>query len=305
MRVVTNRVRVLCARIRWGTLWFPVRYNPPMPATALQGITHACFGLSYLLALGCEVARLWRPVAWLRPFGIFAGAAGLLAHTLYLAYHQPSPAEPYAAVLLVAWVIAVFSLYGTLHHQRQAWAVFVWPVVVGLVGLSLALLTGTTDTSVPTWILGDRQWGIIHGILLLLAAVGVTIGFLSGMMYLVQSARVKNKANPLGSFRLLNLERLEEMNRRAVNLTFPLLSAGLILGGVLLRQTHNLPMNWLSVKVLGTAGLWLVCLLLLYLRYSHTISARRLAWLSLVAFALTVVVLAATHPFATPPGGES
>ena len=60
-----------------------------------------------------------------------------------------------------------------------------------------------------------------------------------------------------------------------------------------------------NVKVVGTAGLWLVCLLLLYLRYSHTVSARRLAWLSIFAFALTVIVLAATHPFATPPGGES
>ena len=280
-----------------------------MPATALQGITHACFGLSYLLALVCELARLWRPVNWLRPVGIFAGSAGLLAHTLYLVYHHPSPAEPYAAVLLVAWVIAVFSLYGTLHHQRQQWAIFVWPVVVGLVGLSLALLTGTTETTMPTWILGDRQWGIIHGILLLLAAVGVTVCFLSGMMYLVQSARVRNKSNPLGSFRLLSLERLEDMNRRAVNLTFPLLSAGLILGGVLLRQTHNLPMNWLSVKVLGTTGLWIVCLLLLYLRYSHSVSARRLAWLSVFAFALTIIVLAATHPFVPSlvpvAGGES
>lgn len=278
----------------------------PMPATA-QGITHACFGLSYLLALGCEAARLWRPVAWLRPVGILSGAAGLLAHTLYLAIHRPSPAEPYAAVLLVAWVIAVFALYGTVHHTRQAWAVFVWPVVAGLVGLSLALLTGQTDATVPTWLLGDRPWGIIHGVLLLMAAVGVTVGFLAGVMYLVQSSRIRSKKNPLGTFRLLNLERLETMNRRAVYLTFPLLSAGLVLGGVLLGKGHDFTAaNLLSVKVLGTAGLWVVCLLLLYLRYSHSVSGRRLAWLSVIAFALTVIVLAATHPFAIPlvrPGG--
>lgn len=277
-----------------------------MAATALQGVSHACFGLSYLLALGCEAARIWKPIAWLRPVGICAGAAGLFAHTLYLAYHLPSPAEPFAAVLLVSWVIAVFALYGTLHHTRQAWAIFVWPVVVGLVGLSLALLTGTTETSVPTWILGDRQWGIIHGILILLAAVGVTVGFLAAMMFLVQSSRIKNKANPLGSFRLMSLERLEGMNRRAVYLAFPLLSVGLILGGVLLRKNHDVPLNWYSLKVLGTAGLWLVCLLLLYLRYASAVSARRLAWLTVLAFLLTVIVLAATHPFVAPPvGGES
>jgi ABC-type transport system involved in cytochrome c biogenesis permease subunit len=278
-----------------------------MPSTPLHGITHACFGLSYLVALSCELLRLWRPMPWLRPVGIFFAAAGLLAHTIYLAYHQPSPAEPATAVLLVAWVMAVFSLYGTLHHPRQQWGIFVLPVVGGLVGLSLALATGNTDATVPTWLLGDRVWGGIHGILLVLAAVGVTVAFLSGVMYLVQAARVNSKMNPLGSFRLLNLERLEEMNRRAVNATFPLLTAGLILGGVLLRQIHNLPGNWLSVKVLGTAGLWLVFLVLLYLRYAANVSARRLAWLSIIAFVLTVIVLASTHPFAVPlaSGGTS
>ncbi|MFO0934943.1 MAG: cytochrome c biogenesis protein CcsA [Gemmataceae bacterium] len=276
--------------------------NPP--SHVLQGISHACFGLSYVIALVCEVIRIWRPISLLRPISLVAGSAGLLAHTLYLAYHHPSPAEPYAAVLLLAWVIAVFSLYGTLHHTRQAWAVFVWPIVVGLVGLSLALLRGATQTSVPAWILGDRPWGVIHGVLLLLAAVGMTVSFLAGIMYLVQSRRVRNKLNPLGTFRLLNLERLEVMNRRAVNLTFPFLSAGLILGGVLLRHNHSLTETWFSVKVLGTAGLWLVCLMLLYLRYSRSVSARQLAWLSVLAFALTVIVLAATHPFVAPMGVE-
>jgi ABC-type transport system involved in cytochrome c biogenesis permease subunit len=120
-------------------------------------------------------------------------------------------------------------------------------------------------------------------------------------MYLVQTYRIKSKANPLGRWSLLSLERLEAMNRRATNLAFPLLTAGLILGGVLLRN-HDWAHNWLSIKVLGTAILWLVCLVLLYLRYGVAVSPRRFAWLSIVAFVLTVVCLAANHPFA---GGGS
>jgi ABC-type transport system involved in cytochrome c biogenesis permease subunit len=273
-----------------------------MPATALTGISHACFGLSYLLALGFEAARLLRPIPWLRPAGVVAGVAGLVAHTAYLAYRHPSPAEPSAALLLVGWVLAVFAVYGTLHHARQLWAVFVWPVVLGHVGLSLALVSGTPNPGVPEWIVGDRAWGIIHGLLLLLASIGLTVGCLAAVMYLVQAARVKSKANPLGRLRLLSLERLEEMNRRAAYAAFPLLTAGLVLGGVLLRK-HDWASHWWNVKLLGTAALWLVCLLLMYLRYAVAVPARRFAWLSVVAFVLTVLCLAANHPFASGPGG--
>jgi ABC-type transport system involved in cytochrome c biogenesis permease subunit len=231
------------------------------------------------------------------------GAAGLFAQTLYLVYHHPSPAEPYAALLLVAWVLAVFYLYGTIHHARQAWAVFVLPVILGLVGLSLALLTGGPDANsgVPAWLTTDHTWGAIHGILILLAAVGVSVAFLASVMYLVQAHRLRAKTNPLGGLKMLSLERLEAMNRRAVNLAFPLLTAGLVLGAILLRPTHDLPTNWLSVKFLGTAGLWLAFLVLLYLRYATHVPGRRLALGTIAAFALMVAVLAATHPFAEGP----
>ena len=43
-------------------------------------------------------------------------------------------------MLAVAWVLAVFYLYGSLHHTRLAWAVFVLPVVIGLVGLAFGWL---------------------------------------------------------------------------------------------------------------------------------------------------------------------
>src|SRR5438132_1575242 len=174
---------------------FPAAEAPvPMSASLLQGVTHACFGLSYLVAFGCEAARKAGPGrGWLRPAGLFFGAAGLAAQTLYLVYHHPSPAEPYAALLLLALVLAVFSLYGTVHHARQAWAIFVLPVVLGLVGLSFALVAAgsAADPGVPSWLTGDRAWGAIHGLLLLFAAVGISVAFLASVMYLVQAHRLR------------------------------------------------------------------------------------------------------------------
>ena len=60
-----------------------------MTVSPLQGITHACFGLSYLCAFLLELARLIRPQTGLRVAALTFGVAGLLAHTAFLAFHQP------------------------------------------------------------------------------------------------------------------------------------------------------------------------------------------------------------------------
>lgn len=270
-----------------------------MTVSPLQGITHACFGLSYLLAFSLELARLVRPAAGWRIAALAAGAAGLIAQSAYIAYHHTSPATPYGSLLLLAWVLALFYLYGTIHHARQAWAVFVLPVVIGLVGLSLLLATGSSASAaaVPAWLSGERFWGAVHGTLILFASVGVSVGFLASLMYLVQARRVKRKLNPERGMPLLSLERLERMNRRAINAAFPLLTAGLLVGLLLLKHEQDTTANWLSIKVLSTGGLWVVFLVLLYLRYGTSVPARRLATLSILAFGLLLIALIASHPF--------
>ena len=69
-----------------------------------------------------------------------------------------------------------------------------------------------------------------------------------------------------------------------------------------MKHEHGTAENWLSVKVVSTGGLWLVFAVILYLRYGAHVPARRLAALSVVAFALLVVALAAAHPFAGGAG---
>lgn len=275
-----------------------------MSASPLQNITHACFGLSYLLAFVLEVARIFWPSSAWRVAALVLGTAGLFAHTVYLTLNQPTPASAFGSLLLLAWVLALFYLYGTVHYAKQAWAVFVLPLVIGLVGLSLAMVTASGDVApadVPAWMSGDRFWGAVHGTLLLLAAVGVSVAFLASVMYLIQARRIRNKVNPTTVVPMLSLERLEQMNRRAVNASFPLLTAGLLVGSLLLSHEHGSTENWLSLKVLSTGGLWVVFLLLLYLRYGRNVAGRRLAMLTIAAFALMLVALIASHPFV--PGG--
>jgi ABC-type transport system involved in cytochrome c biogenesis permease subunit len=118
-------------------------------------------------------------------------------------------------------------------------------------------------------------------------------------MYLLHARQLRAKLPPRHGLRLLSLERLEKMNRWAVNLAFPFLTAGVLVGAALLLQDRDAVRNWLDPKVLGSVVLWLLFLVLLYLRYGVHVQGRRLALLTIVAFALMLVTFAApAHHFA-------
>jgi ABC-type transport system involved in cytochrome c biogenesis permease subunit len=272
----------------------------------LEGITRLCFGASYAVALGLELARLARPRHALRAIALVFGFAGLFAHTAFLAIQRPTIQSQYGSLLILAWVLAIFYLYGTVHHRRFAWAVFVLPLVIGLVVLagSFAPQPGTRP---PPWtdrlavLTGDQFWGALHGTLILLAAVGVCVGFLASVMYLVQARRLRDKVAPFGGVRLLSLERLEEMNRRAVNVAFPLLTVGLLVGVILMWHRPESAEAWTAGKVVGTAGLWVLFVVLMMLRYGLHTRGRNLAVGTIAAFMVMLATLAAAHPF---PGGQ-
>jgi ABC-type transport system involved in cytochrome c biogenesis permease subunit len=270
----------------------------------IDRITVFCFGASYALAWVMELIQLMGPRTVPRLLGLAFGGAGLLAHTLYLLVRPLSLSSQVGSLLFLAWILAVFYLYGSLHHRRLAWGVFVLPLVLGLTAL------GSREPVAPG-ILPDwwpdfdalQFWGLLHGALLLLAAVGVCVGFLASVMYLVQADRLRAKLPPGEGLRLLSLERLEEMNRRAIILAFPLLTAGVLIGIVLILRGGTTPtLTWTDPKILSTAVLWLVFAILLYLRYGFRLRGRRVALLTIVAFCLLLFTLATSHTMV--PGGS-
>jgi ABC-type uncharacterized transport system permease subunit len=267
----------------------------------LQNVTRFCFGASFAVALILELVQLVRQRSILRIIGLGFGAAGLIAHTVFLVYQHPAIAAPYGSLLLLAWVVAVFYLYGALHHRHLAWGVFVLPIALILIGLTEAF-PKTESNEVRPWFTGEHFWGAVHGVLVVLALVGVCVGCAASVMYLVQARRLKSKVAPGRGFRLLSLERLAQMNRRAITWAFPLLTVGLLVEIIRLAQRQGPAFGWTSPRVLSTIGLWVVFLVLLYLRYFAHSSNRRLAFLTIAAFGMMLVTLATSHPIVTERG---
>jgi len=259
----------------------------------MERVTIVCFLASYGVALALELVYLTWPRAWLRWLSLGFGGAGLLAHSIYLGWQRPPLAWQFGLLLFLAWILAIFYLYGSLHHGRLAWGVFVLPLIVGLVGLGAALGPPQAgNEAVRAEGLKYWRWG--HALLLVLAAVGVCVGFLASLMYLFQARRLRVKTLPGQGIRLLSLERLDDMNRRAIVWAFPLMTAGMAIG-VILMIADELS-GWTDPRVLSAGVLWLAFALLIYLRYGAHLRGRRVAFLTIFTFVLLVCCLALAHP---------
>jgi ABC-type transport system involved in cytochrome c biogenesis permease subunit len=156
-----------------------------------------CFMASYALALCFELVHQLRPRAVFRFLGLAFGAAGILAQTIFLLIKRPPLAWQYGWLLFLGWILAIFYLAGSLHHRRQAWGVFVLPLVLALLGFGIAFGPPGEDkaaTASPRSL--QDVWGPLHGILIFAAAIGVCVGFLASLMYLLQSHRLRAKTLP-------------------------------------------------------------------------------------------------------------
>jgi ABC-type transport system involved in cytochrome c biogenesis permease subunit len=262
----------------------------------VERISIICFGASYAVAFAAELWRWMRGGELARWAAVAFGAAGLFAHSVFLALRLPSLGNEYGSLLFLAWILAVFYLFGSIHHARQVWSIFVLPVVLGLIALA-GVLAWTSGPATPgTYLAVDQRefWRLLHVGVFVLAAVGISVAFVASVMYLVQAHRLKTKAlNP--RFRMLSLERLETMNRRALALAFPFLTVGLVIGTARMLEGENQLRGWTDLRTLSTIALWLLFGILLVLRYGLQFRGRRVALVTIVAFALLLVSLVASH----------
>jgi len=266
-------------------------------------VTILCFLASYLVALGLEVWRMFRPRPVLWVLALTMGCAGLVAQTIYLAVQQPALVWQFGWMLFTAWILTIFYLAGSLHHPRLAWGVFVLPVILGLVGLAvLGDVLDPPPDSARFLLVGWISFQSVHAALLFLGSIGLCVGFVASLMYLIQAHRLKAKIPPSQGMKLLNLERLEAMNRRAITLAFPLLTLGMVIGAVLMF-VDQLP-GWTDPRVWATCILWLAVALLLYVRYGLHLRGRQLAVLTIVAFGLLLGCLSLSHPVGQGSGKE-
>ena len=259
-----------------------------------SGVNMLCFSASYALALMLEFSGLWS--RWRRWAVLGIASAGLVAHTWFLGQRVAlAPRAPLAShqdwYLLAAWVLALVYLAAKFYHPKSSMGLFLLPAVLALVaGGQFASTTPLATFQAP------RLWGRIHGVFLMLGTVAVLLGFLAGLMYLIQSYRLKHKLATGKGLRLPSLEWLERINSRALNAATLFVGGGFFTGVVSrLAQTGKKNfIPWSDPIVLSLAAMlvWLTVAEVFRLVYPAARQGRKVAYLTMAAFLFLVFVLA-------------
>ncbi len=262
----------------------------------LSGISIICFAASYAIVFGLELIGLKTRFAWHRATLVIATLASLAAHTLYLGQVARdtnavamSTAEWF---LMAAWVLAIIYLAALFYLPRTPTGLVLLPIV-----LSLVVGSAYADAEPLAPERSFHLWGMFHGLVLMLGTVAVCVGFIAGLMYLVQSYALKHTRSSANGLRLPSLEWLERVNSRALGLSAVLIALGFVSGLVMsitvhrAERTYNL---WTDPVVLSLAAMlaWLVAAEVFRLVYPAARRGRKVAYLTLASFVFLVIALA-------------
>jgi ABC-type uncharacterized transport system permease subunit len=263
----------------------------------LSGVTIACFASSYAVSLVLEVASLRRRFGWHRMVMLLFAAIGVSLHLVYLANFAHAAVTPLASpaewYLVVALVLAGLYLWGSFRWPDLALGIFLLPLVIALVaagwGASREPFTAQRASLV---------WGQVHAWTLVLATVTMCVGFSAGLMYLVQSWRLKQKLAASPRFRLPSLELLERINSHSLGLSTALVAGGFASGLALVSLRHQGEANYSLLAdpvVLGLAAmqLWLIAAEVFRWVYPSARRGRKVAYLTLASFGFLVIALGA------------
>ncbi len=275
----------------------------------LAGVHVVCFVASYLVALVLELLRGVYPGRLRAVLAWGFAAAGLLAQSAYLYYRAIRVAgTPLSSqkdwYFVAAWIVVVVYLYLAANHPRLAFGVFLLPIAVVLIGIGALLADAEPFAREPA----SQAWGLMHGASILLASVSILLGFVSGLMYLIQARRLKKRRPPIHGFFLPSLEWLKRINYRSIGLATLFLGIGILSGMVLIRITRAGESVLADPLIVGALLLfgWLVVALIGEASISSLQGGRRVAYLTVVGLvfllaALTIwLTLGAAHGQTTP-----
>ena len=263
----------------------------------MSRISLSCFAFSYAITMILEISRLFFrvPVRW--AVIVFITVAGLFAHATYLwlKMSQTEVGTPVASwqqwCLIASLGLAVIYLVIALRRPENAFGVFFLPVV-----LSLILIAMAADDTVGFSGSESTTWAMVHGISLLAGTITVALGFVAGIMYLIQAYRLKHKLPPRAGFRLPSLEWLQNCNRRTLWVSTGLLAVGLLSGIIMNIQRHaesadGIP--WTNAAVVSSAALfiWLIATSVFEYVYRPARQGKKIAYLTIASFVFLALVL--------------
>lgn len=237
------------------------------------------FGFAYTMhSLG---ARVYRP-SRLNFFAIFTGFA-LQTTFLYLRGEKVGRCpltSRFEVLIFLAWAMVLFYLLIGSTYRLSLLGVFTSPLVFFL---QLVALLALPDA--PVRVKPQSYWMELHAAVSVVAYGAFALACVAGVMYLAQERQLKTHHIRSIFYHLPPIHDLAVANGRLILSGFLLLSVGLGAGFMIGNlQSH-------AVKIAWSVGVWLVYGVIFALSKGHRLSPRRVAWLSVAAFAAVLLTV--------------
>jgi ABC-type transport system involved in cytochrome c biogenesis permease subunit len=248
-----------------------------------------------LYALGLlhsAVAVIWRRQN-VYPTALAAFRIGVVLHAVALvelsfAYGRLPLENPYEALSLCAFLIALVFLLVESRYQFSSTAVALFPLV--FVMSSLAAL----EQPVANWPnVGVRDaWLVVHIVLVLAGYAALALTAVASVFYLIQERRLKSKSGSALLERLPPLGTLDNLISVSMGLGFVLLTLGIIFA--ITWAFVESGTRWIGdPKIQLSFFTWLLCLVMIFLRASAGWRGRKAAVMALAVLGCSALTWAA------------
>jgi ABC-type uncharacterized transport system permease subunit len=259
------------------------------------------YGLASVSVLPAVLADrpLWRriclPLAIGGWFFHFVAFVEMLA-----AAHRLMPVGMHQVQSTLALLIVTAFLLTWVRYRTISFGVFALPLAF------LVILTPAIGQDKYTFSssLVRSGWITIHVTLLLAAYASLIFSLVASLFYLAQERRLKNKQSPGFLEWMPPLDTMDQIAKTTLIFGFHCMTGGLLIGSFI-AQEHMGAAYFLDPKVVLSFVMWVLYLVMLFVRRSTGLRGKRAVYLSSAVFLLMLCVWAANlvssvHRFTAP-----
>ncbi len=243
----------------------------------------------YLLASGFFLANTLRPKSVPARVAPLLLALGFSLHTVAVLWRTLAigtvPATDFGEGLsFFAWLTAGSFLILQSRSRIGVVGAVVSPLVFAM-ALASVFLYSDVET-VP--LLLRNPWLPVHVTFAFLGNAVFGLAFAVSVIYLVQERLLKSRKSGHIVLRLPSLEQLDRLNYRCLAWGLPLLTLGIITGGIFAMSTWGSFWSWEPRELLSLIT-WVLYAALLQFRLTSGLRGRLAATLTIVGFGVLVV----------------
>ena len=254
-----------------------------MPIIWLR-VALGCYAVGLLYAL----VALTRSSDLLNRVALHAAYLGMVFHFValtdaFLISRQLALTSVHNAESVLGFLIMVVFLLVYAVYKTTSPGIIVFPLV-----FFLTFVSATGEAPFLLASSGLRMgWLFAHIALIFTGYAALFLSFGASLLYLLQAntlkAKLKSKSQGGFASRLPALETIDDIGYKSLLLGFPFMTFGLVAGAVIAQAKFG-PAYFLDPKIMLSLLMWVVYVLLLYMRWNNGWRGRRAAYLAAFTF---------------------